>query len=74
VPYDAIAHRFWRLREASGVIYWDVSANGTLWSTLISTVNTIDLSAVVIDLVAGHWSPGPGSAQTARFDRYSLAP
>lgn len=74
LPYDATAHRFWRLREASGVIYWDVSADGTRWSTLISAVNTIDLSAVVIDLVAGHWSPGPGSAQTARFDRYSLAP
>jgi hypothetical protein len=74
LPYDPVAHRFWRLREAGGVVYWDVSANGATWTTLISAVNTIDVSAVVIDLVAGHWSPGPGWAQTARFDRYSLAP
>lgn len=34
VPFDRIAHRFLRLRENGGTIFWETSANGVVWNEL----------------------------------------
>jgi hypothetical protein len=37
LPFDPIAHRFWRLRQQGGVTHWDVSADGAPFFMLAST-------------------------------------
>jgi hypothetical protein len=48
VPYDPVAHRFLRIRAASGVIEWAVSSGGQSWETLY------DLPAVDGELEQNH--------------------
>jgi hypothetical protein len=74
VPYDPALHRFWRLRESGGQTYWDTSADGAAWTNRMSAPTAIDLSAVIIDLAAGHWTPGPGTAFVVRYDQLGSAP
>ena len=39
IPYDAVAHAYWRIRESGGTIYWEVSPDGGFWTTLYSKVH-----------------------------------
>lgn len=66
-PYDPIAHRFWRMREDSGTLAWETSADGLRWDAQASSSNLFDLSSVKVQLVAevGPGEPDPGEA---RFD------
>jgi hypothetical protein len=66
-PYDPIAHRFWRMREASGTLAWETSADGLGWTTQASSSNLFDLGSVKVQLVAevNAGEPDPGEA---RFD------
>jgi membrane-associated phospholipid phosphatase len=52
VPYDAVRHRWLRLREAGGTTYWDASPDGTAWTTLWRAPTPIDLSAVTLGIAA----------------------
>lgn len=36
VRYSATSHRYWRLREASGTLFWETSPDRATWSTLHS--------------------------------------
>jgi hypothetical protein len=53
IPYDAVAQRWWRIREADGTLYWEYSANGTAWNELASEADPIDLAHVRGILSAG---------------------
>jgi hypothetical protein len=72
IPFSATNHRFWRIRESSGTTYWDTSADGATWTNRASAPTVVDLSAVILDLAGGHWTPGPGSPATVRFDNFGL--
>jgi hypothetical protein len=54
IPYDSVAHRYWRLREGSGVTHFDTSQNGGTWNTQVSvaTENLPSLSLVRVQLGA----------------------
>jgi len=36
IPYDPECHRWWRLRESGGVLFWEVSADGQVWAAVFS--------------------------------------
>jgi hypothetical protein len=44
--YDANAHGWWRLREAAGVFYADVSADGLNWTSLFNVAYTWSATAM----------------------------
>ncbi|HEY0018209.1 MAG TPA: hypothetical protein VGC13_17980 [Longimicrobium sp.] len=47
IPYDPVAHRWLRIREAFGTVYWEVSADGTVWHVVASrSPHPITLTAV----------------------------
>jgi len=46
IPYDAVAQRWWRFREADGTLYWEYSANGSSWTALHSEASPIDVTHV----------------------------
>jgi hypothetical protein len=69
--YSATAHRWLRLREATGVTYWEVSPDGKTWTTLAAGLNPILLDNLLIEFGAMTEQPvaTPGSAI---FDRFNL--
>ncbi|HEX5745381.1 MAG TPA: hypothetical protein VFZ09_04000 [Archangium sp.] len=64
VPYDPELHRWWRLRERTGVLHWEVSANGQDWTSLFNKPAPLSLTSVTLELMAGSIdvAPLPGVA------------
>jgi hypothetical protein len=69
IPYDATAHRFWRLREAGGRIFWDSSPDGATWRSRADATAQVEITAMYFTMAAGHDAPGPGGSPVVRFDR-----
>lgn len=47
--YNATNHRWLRIREQSGTVYWETSPNGTTWSTFVSgPVPLSDVSVLLL--------------------------
>ncbi|HEY0035991.1 MAG TPA: vanadium-dependent haloperoxidase [Longimicrobium sp.] len=73
VPYDAAAHRWWRIRENGGTTFWETSPDGCAWSLLYSAPNPVPLDRVTPVLAAGtdvaHAQPG-----FAIFDNFNVPP
>lgn len=55
ITYDSTAHRWWRIREASGTIYWDTSPDGTTWTNRKSRATGLTVTAVTIKFEAGYY-------------------
>lgn len=71
VAYSATQYRWLRLRESTGVTYWEVSADGQTWTILLHRPSPIDLTSVEIQLGAGTWQPAT-SPGTAIFDSVNV--
>jgi len=72
IPYDARRHRWLRLREQFGTVYWDVSPEGTDWTTIASrSPHPINLTAVFALFGAGTFVAiaDPG---VAVFDNFNV--
>ncbi len=73
ITYNATAHRWLRIREAAGTVYWETSPDTLNWTTQRSKVSGLgSLSTVTVTLYAGFWGtePSPG---TAIFDNLNIA-
>lgn len=68
VTYDPVAHRWWRIREAGGTIFWDTSPNRATWTNLGSWVTTFAVTAVYAFV-----GTGTGAASTVLFDSLNIA-
>jgi hypothetical protein len=66
--YDATLHRFLRIREASGTVYWETSSDGTEWTERAKkpTAELFDIRYVSFE-IAGQNS-GNGTAGEFRVD------
>jgi hypothetical protein len=64
IPYDAVAMAYWRLRESTGHMYWEYSADRTSWQLLYDQTDPFDVGFVQGVVAAG----APlASTTTARF-------
>jgi hypothetical protein len=71
-PYDAVRHRWLRLREDEGTVYWEFSPDGEEWTTLASrSPHPFDLTALTLRIRAGISEPveAPGMAI---FDNFNV--
>lgn len=73
VPYDADAHRWWRIRDADGVLYVDASPDGSAWTVLIERAHSLDLTQARMSFYAGA-QPGSGEFPGAQFDNVNVPP
>ena len=64
VTYSSTVHAWLRLRESTGVTYWETSADGQTWTLLLRRPSPFDLTSVEIQLGAGTYQPvaSPGTA------------
>jgi hypothetical protein len=70
LTYDPDQHRYWRIREADGLLHWEVSPDGSTWTELASREPWFDVTHVQADLGVGTDSSSP-PATTARFDDFN---
>jgi hypothetical protein len=72
--YNAVQHRWWRIRESSGNTYWETSANGTNWVTRLMVPDPLP-SMTALDVELGV-DCGSGCATPAgvSFDNYNRLP
>lgn len=73
IPYDAEAMRWWRIREAAGMVHLETSPDGLDWTTRRSFAVAFNLNELEVILQAGTWEAvaNPG---VARFDNLNIAP
>ncbi len=74
LSYDSVAHRYWRLREAAGELFWETSADGASWTvrsppTPTPSALAVDGGGVSLDVSNPFSDPAPGQA---RFDNVNL--
>ena len=72
IPYNATTHRWWRMRESGGSIFWDTSPDGTNWVNQRSKVAGISVTSMLVLFSAGYY--GTESASTAFFDNLNVPP
>jgi hypothetical protein len=63
IPYNAVEHRWWQIRESNGRTYWELSSDGLDWLTWYQEPSAASTTAF-ITLVAGTngAQAAPGSA------------
>lgn len=70
IPYDAVAHRWWRIRHSGGMIRWDTSPEGLTWTERASWTPTFSITSLKALFGAG----GTTGGTPATVDNVNLAP
>lgn len=55
--YNATNHRWFRIREASGTVFWETSADGVTWNAFTSVANPISLLWVWTEQFLSYTNP-----------------
>ena len=71
--YSANTHKYFRIRESSGTVYWDYSTNGTSWANFTSLADPFSLNAVYIEQMIGTWQ-NESKTTSAVLDNVNIAP
>ena len=77
--YNATTHAWWRIRHASGTIYWDTSVNGTTWDNLGSIAwASTGWSSSMLQSMFPKWFAGNFSSHSGNpdfvIDNVNIAP
>jgi len=69
--YDSAVHKFFRIRESGGTVYWEYSTNSTDWTSYYSKSNPFNLTSLQIQIGAGTWD-WEASTSTVIIDNFNL--
>jgi hypothetical protein len=53
--YDAVAHKWWRIREFIGSFIFDTSPDGVLWTTRATIAYTFAITAITFQVRSGYY-------------------
>jgi hypothetical protein len=70
IPYDATNHRWLRVREQAGTVYWETSSDGSIWTVQRSKAAGIDLSNLYIGIAGSRNTTDPPG--TALWDNIGI--
>ena len=75
-PYDPARHRWLRIREGQGILYFEYSPDGCDWTLLVSVPTPFSVSSVRIEFAAGtfHAVPAPGLVAFDNFNTPQTSP
>jgi hypothetical protein len=73
ITLNTTTHRYLRIREASGTVYWDTSPDGTSssWTNRFSDTTPFNVSAVNVQMQCGNYAT-EASASYAIFDDFNI--
>ena len=68
--YSSSTHKWWRIREQSGTIYWDTSSDGITWTNFYSVANPISVTGLYAQMAGTAYSTAssPGSFTWNNFN------
>lgn len=69
--YVSATHQFLRIREQSGTIYWDTSADGMSWTNFTSLANPFSITALYMSFLAETGSTNT-VPMTAKLDNFNV--
>jgi hypothetical protein len=71
IPYDPVAHRWWRLRESAGITNWETSPDSVTWTVQASATDAFDMRAMVVSLwvLSAGTDPVGGAGHYDNFNR-----
>jgi hypothetical protein len=74
IPFDGTANRFWRIRhdQSANQIYFETSANGSVWLTRKTVTPGFALTALRFHLLAGAYGSGNSNPGAAKYDNFKL--
>jgi hypothetical protein len=70
VPYDAVDHRFLRIRASGGMVYWEASPDEGNWESIHTQAAAFSLDDVTVTIEAAGSSGDPPAA----FESFSATP
>jgi hypothetical protein len=75
-PYDPARHRWLRIREQLGILYFEYASDGCDWELLVSVPTPFSLTSVRIEIAAGTFqaAPSPGLAVFDNFNTQQTSP
>jgi hypothetical protein len=73
VTWNATDHAWWRIREASGMVIWETSPDGTAWSMRRMSAAPVSLTRIVVDLSVENGA-GAATPGAAHFDDFNAPP
>jgi hypothetical protein len=71
VTYNAISHRYLRIRSSGSTIFWEASPDRAVWTTIRTKTTSLALTAMSFALTHGFYGSEP-SPPAALFDNFSL--
>lgn len=72
VTYNATTHRWWRIREFGGTVYWDTSSDGITWTNRKTEATSgFTLTSGHVEIGAGR---SAGTSNLGYFDNLNNAP
>jgi hypothetical protein len=72
-PWNATDHRWWRIREAGGMVFWETSPDAASWTIRRMAASPIALTQIVVDLSVEN-GVGAASPGAAHFDDLNAPP
>jgi hypothetical protein len=69
LTYSAAVHKYFRIREAGGTIFWDWSTNGVTWTNLSTLATPFAITALQGGLNAGTYN-AEATATSATLDSF----
>lgn len=63
VTYNATDHRWLRIRESGGTIYWDASPDRSTWTNIASLATPFALSPLLLTISIGTWQAEGSTSQ-----------
>jgi len=73
IPYDPVAHAWWRLRESAGITYWETSPDGKAFKTEASIPTPMPVQSMYVALF-GDAAASSAAPDEIRFDDLNLPP
>jgi hypothetical protein len=71
-PFDPVAHRWWRLRESGGTVFWDTSPDYITWTNRATVATFAGLNARQIWVGSGVWATETDPTGTAIFAHFNV--
>jgi len=72
-PYSSTSHAWWRIREASGTVYWETAPDGSTWTTQAQAPDPFSVTSIQVDLNAGTYQSVATPGQ-AIFNNLNVSP
>ena len=72
LTYNAAVHKYFRIRESAGTIYFDWGTTASGWTNYTSLTNPFAVTGLAIAIQAGTWQ-AEGSTTVVKYDNLNVA-